>query len=89
MKQAAAIHSAIWMSVFQGQNSIRVMDPDQQRVVEFKMPPVEQILDFVRRYLACTLNGEQRVMVEASMPAWDSLDSAVVKAVLSREFAME
>ncbi|MDD4286979.1 MAG: hypothetical protein PHO20_03530 [Candidatus Peribacteraceae bacterium] len=65
------------------------MDPDQQRVAEFKMPPIAQMSDFVRRYLACTLHGEKRVMVEASMPAWDSLDAAVVKAVLSHEFTLE
>lgn len=89
LHQAMAIHSAIWSDVFQGQNVIRMMSPDRRGVFEFRMPPVEQMLDFVRHYISCTFKGEKRVMVEAIIPArirTHAQYNLVCRALLSHEF---
>ena len=65
------------------------MTPDRRAVVEFRMPHIEQILDFVRHYFACTINGEKRVGVEVALPTRSRAHAQynlVCRALLSHEF---
>jgi len=92
LQQAASVHSAIWSDVFKGRDVFRMMAPNRQRVIECRMPRIEQILDFVRRYFACTVNGEKRVAAEIAIPIREPAHAqcnVVFRVLLSHEFGID
>lgn len=66
---AENIHAALWHCIFKGQNAIRAVAQERKGIVEYRLPHIAQILDFVNGYGILRKNEERCPGVEVIIPA--------------------
>ena len=70
LRMAEKIHSALWQYLFKGQSAVQRPGRTQHETVEYRLPRIEQILDFVRRYVGLRLkDGTKCTGIEVAIPA--------------------